>query len=90
MPLTAVRGIDAYRPAHPVAFKLLIAPNGAMQGYVSVAIIGLLARAGLRVVAIARRVASNSMRHSLRFLWSPRVIQRVCRPTESPVSGRLI
>jgi len=30
---------------------LLVAPNGAMQGYVSVAINGLLARALIRVLA---------------------------------------
>jgi hypothetical protein len=75
-PFTAVRGIDAHQPAHPVVFMLLIAPNGAMQGYVSVAIIGLLARARIPVVAIVRLVAPISMPHSLKFLWSSNRLHR--------------
>jgi hypothetical protein len=60
---------------------LLIAPDGAMQGYISVAIIGLPARARIRVVAIVRLVASISMPHSLKFLWSP---NRLHRPIPDP------
>lgn len=50
---------------------VLITPFGAMQGYVSVAIAYLLAKAGLPVVAIAGLIGSISIPHSVKFLWAP-------------------
>ncbi|MFI4891290.1 MAG: MFS transporter [Steroidobacterales bacterium] len=82
-----IHDMAAPRPAHPVVYMLLVAPFGAMQGYVTVAIAYLLAREGLPVVAIAGLVGSISIPHSLKFLWAPLVDTTLSRKTWYLVSA---
>jgi PAT family beta-lactamase induction signal transducer AmpG len=59
------------RPTHPIVFLFLIAPFGAMSGYLTVAVAYLLSQAGLGVEQIAEVVALSYVPHTWKFLWAP-------------------
>ena len=60
----------ARRP-HPAVFMILIAPFGAMGGYLSVAIAYELSQAGVGVDDVAALVAASLLPQTWKFLWAP-------------------
>lgn len=56
---------------HPAAYAVLIAPFGAMSGYVSVAMAFLCTRHELSVTDGAVLIASGMFPHAWKFLWAP-------------------
>lgn len=56
---------------HPAAYAVLIAPFGAMSGYVSVAMAYLCTRHQLSVEDGALLIASGMFPHAWKFLWAP-------------------
>jgi PAT family beta-lactamase induction signal transducer AmpG len=58
-------------PAHPIVFLFLIAPFGAMSGYLTVAVAYLLSQAGLSVEQIAEVIAVSYLPQTWKFLWAP-------------------
>lgn len=59
-----------HRP-HPVLFLFLILPFGMMQGFLSVTVGYLLAKAGVGTSAIAALIAVGYIPHTWKFLWAP-------------------
>ncbi len=57
--------------AHPAVFMVLIAPFGAMSGYLTVAIAYLLSQAGLSVEQIAGLIGVSFLPHMWKFVWAP-------------------
>lgn len=59
------------RAPHPFAYTLLIAPFGAVGGYVSVAMVFLATQFGLSVEDGALLIAAGMVPHVWKFLWAP-------------------
>ena len=59
------------RHVHPSAFMFLIAPFGAMFGYVSVTVAWQLKAAGVSVGQVAWIVGLMLLPHTWKFLWAP-------------------
>jgi MFS family permease len=59
------------RHVHPSAFMFLIAPFGAMFGFVSVTVAWQLKAAGVSVAQVASIVALTLLPHTWKFLWAP-------------------
>ena len=64
---------DGRKPPHPFFYFLLFLPFGAASGFVSVTIGFLAAKAGLADTVIAGMIASQTLPHTLKFLWAPLV-----------------
>lgn len=64
---------------HPAAYAVLIAPFGAMSGYVGVAMAFLCTRHELSVTDGAVLIASGMFPHAWKFLWAPSRQQRCTR-----------
>lgn len=59
------------RHVHPAAFMFLIAPFGAMGGFVSVPVAWQLKAAGVSVSQVAGIVGLMILPHTWKFLWAP-------------------
>lgn len=59
------------RQAHPVVFLFLIAPFGAMSGYLTVAVAYQLTQSGVGVDEVAALVAASFIPQTWKFLWAP-------------------
>jgi PAT family beta-lactamase induction signal transducer AmpG len=59
------------RRPHPSVFLFLIAPFGAMSGYLTVAVAYELAQAGVGVDEVAALVAASFIPQTWKFLWAP-------------------
>lgn len=59
------------RHVHPSAFMFLIAPFGAISGFVSVTVAWQLTAAGVSVAQVAGIVALVLLPHTWKFLWAP-------------------
>jgi MFS family permease len=59
------------RRAHPAVFLVLIAPFGAMGGYLSVAVAYQLTQAGVGVDDVAGLIAASFVPQTWKFLWAP-------------------
>jgi MFS transporter, PAT family, beta-lactamase induction signal transducer AmpG len=59
------------RSAHPIVYLFLIAPFGAMGGYLSVALGYQLTQAGVSVGDVAALVAFSLIPQTWKFLWAP-------------------
>ena len=58
---------------HPIAWSLLEAPFGAINGFVGVALTFLASRHGISITESAFLVAANAIINWMKFLWSPAV-----------------
>jgi MFS family permease len=59
------------RSTHPIVYLFLIAPFGAMGGYLSVALGYQLTQAGVSVGEVAALVAFSLVPQTWKFLWAP-------------------
>ena len=59
------------KPAHPFLFLILALPAGILQGYVTITIAYLYAKAGISVEAIAGLIAAGLVSSTFKFLWAP-------------------
>jgi len=59
------------RAAHPIVYLFLIAPFGAMGGYLSIALGYQLTQAGVSVAEVAALIAANYIPQTWKFLWAP-------------------
>jgi len=69
------------RSVNPVAYAVLVAPFGAMSGYVTVAMAFLCTRHQLSVEDGALLIASGMFPHMWKFLWAPIVDTTLTRKT---------
>jgi MFS family permease len=75
------------RRTHPSVFLFLIAPFGAMGGYLSVAIGYQLTQAGVSVEDVAALVAASYIPQTWKFLWAPVADTTLSRKTWYLLAG---
>ena len=75
------------RRTHPSVFLFLIAPFGAMGGYLSVAIGYQLTQAGVGVEEVAALIAASFIPQTWKFLWAPVADTTLSRKTWYLLAG---
>ena len=75
------------RSPHPIVYLFLIAPFGAMGGYLSVAIGYQLTQAGVSVGDVAALVAASYIPQTWKFLWAPVVDTTLSRKRWYALAG---
>ena len=75
------------RNSHPIVYLFLIAPFGAMGGYLSVAIGYQLTQAGVSVGDVAALVAASYIPQTWKFLWAPVVDTTLSRKRWYALAG---